>query len=196
MITEVRNFLPVNYLRDIQNYVTNDLTWAYSSDTTYVNKLDIGMGDKHMSALIIPNLFANPEQNKYSFLYPILYIMEEKFGVVMKRINRFKVNMTFCYSQSYTSPAWHIDDVEPNSRSMILYVNDSDGDTIIVNSKETKENFHIITDDERAALSSMEKTVSKFEQNKAIIFDSNLYHYGELPKFHKNRVVMNIIFGV
>lgn len=194
MITEVHNFLPVNYIRDVRAHVENNLTWKYLPDTSYFDRINLGLWDKQLTAAVIPNVHDNPEQNKYSFFYPIIYMVEEKFSIKIKAVIRLKFNMTFTCPEDTNISAWHSDSQTPGVKSLVIYINDSDGGTVVSNSVDDTDGGKVLTDSERVELNESAKHYLEFEPNKAIMFDSNLFHYGELPKKHKNRIVMNMVF--
>lgn len=196
LFEEVYDFLPGSYSKDLNFHVNNNFFWQYKSDTSYGDSVNLGLWDKQMTAPVIPNNSEphDPERNKYSLVYPIVYITEEKFNVKIKGIIRIKFNMTFTCPENVDTRAWHFDTIDKNAKSVVLYVNDSDGGTIMVNAKETKDTSYIPSDKDLAKLNAMECQKSPFVQNKAIMFDSNMYHYGELPKQHKNRIIMTMVF--
>ena len=82
----------------------------------------------------------------------------------------------------YNTP--HIDVPDANFKSLLYYVNDSDGDTFVFN-----ETFH-----DRKDL-TIRKRVSP-KKGRAVVIDSNTWHASSNPRNHANRIVLNLIFSV
>ena len=62
----------------------------------------------------------------------------------------------------------------------ILYMNDSDGDTVIY--KETEENL----DGNYESIYSLSP-----KKNRLLLFDGSYYHTGHAPSGHNNRILLN-----
>jgi hypothetical protein len=104
---------------------------------------------------------------------------------------RNKINKTSPLNISYdASKLMHID-TGTNHIVIIYYINDSDGDTILFTNKKgnsaesIKDNFNSVNTDDFELL----KRVSP-KKGRVLIFNGNLYHYGEYPK-EGNRFVIN-----
>jgi hypothetical protein len=97
----------------------------------------------------------------------------DKAGFDISSVIRVKANLMYCHPlylfSSHTMP--HIDYPGLKTESLIYYVNDSDGDTFLI------EEGHRITP----------------KKNKAIVFDSFKLHAGSPPKEDKVRVVINVV---
>ena len=63
--------------------------------------------------------------------------------------------------------------------SLIYYVKDSDGDTVLYKDDKKTEQMRI-----------------QPKANRAVIFDSRIWHTGELPVKNQTRIVINYIFEV
>ena len=83
----------------------------------------------------------------------------------------------------YNTP--HIDNKFWNSYSMIYYVNDSDGDTIIFNEtsdEEKKKKPEKLTINERIPP----------KKNRAVLFRGNYFHTSTNPIDNEKRIVLNV----
>lgn len=119
----------------------------------------------------------------YSELFPILILLEKETGrSYVDRILRIKANFiprnsTFpdgCYN-----PA-HVDDHDSNE-TLLYYVNDSDGDTIVFNEKH-------------AAKSLSFKESCSPKKGRCLLFDSSYLHSSTPPRIAEKRVVLNFVF--
>jgi hypothetical protein len=77
----------------------------------------------------------------------------------------------------------HTDIVNPKAKSIIYYVNESDGDTIFFKENEStmKKELNI---DVRVAP----------KMGRVLFFDSYNYHTSSCPETHKYRVIINTIY--
>jgi len=100
---------------------------------------------------------------------PILEIAKEKLNI--KWATRIKVNKLLPQkaSEEQIQHLWHQDKVEKGYISLIYYVNDSDGDTIIGDYKNTPK------------------------AGEMIYFDSDIFHRPSLPTKNE-RIIINFIF--
>jgi hypothetical protein len=192
----VDNILPESYRQELLNVVNNNFTWNWSPSSTYEDLSgDHNMfWDKQMvSVLYMKGQVMN---NNYSFFLPIIFILEEKLGVQMKNLYRMKVNKTFTCPEDVYVDSWHSDHPEAGPQSILLYLDESDGGTLISNVryKEGRDIKPI------AELRKMIKPDAKIEYvehktNRAVMFEANMLHHGEFPKKHKCRTVLNLVFS-
>ena len=88
----------------------------------------------------------------------------------------------------------HIDLNQPH-RTALIYLNDSDGDTVIYNERFspslTAFGGNIIIDDDTLPNLTIRQTVTP-KANRMIIFDGHLYHSGSTPTTVSRRVAINI----
>jgi len=190
-IVEIENVLPQKYLDTILGMVRTDLIWEYWDSTSYSDRQDIGLWDKQMVSVFVNSdiNYRYPDYSKYSYFFPLTYILEEKFGLDVVGVMRLKINRTFTCPTNQEPKAWHADHPNHNCKTVLIYLNDSDGGTV-VSDVQVADPQIVITDEEMRGVNSVR---TEFKQNKAVLFDSNLAHYGELPKHHKCREVMNIV---
>jgi len=100
-------------------------------------------------------------------------------------ITKIRLNMLFNHKDilknKYNTP--HVDNkLNKDNYTLIYYINDSDGDTIIFNEhySEVKTN----------KLSIYKKITPK--KNKAVIFNSSYFHASTNPSNFENRIIMNV----
>ena len=71
----------------------------------------------------------------------------------------------------------HVDFNDPHY-ACILYINDSDGDTVIYNQRNLKDKFTI------------KKTITP-KKNRLLFFNGAYCHTGHSPSKHQNRILLN-----
>jgi 2OG-Fe(II) oxygenase superfamily len=88
----------------------------------------------------------------------------------------------------------HIDLQQPH-RTALIYLNDSDGDTIVYNERFsptlTAFNGNLQIDDDTLPDLSIRQAVTP-KANRMVIFDGHLYHSGRTPTTVSRRVAINV----
>ena len=92
-----------------------------------------------------------------------------------KECLRVRADMTLYNSEGYRH-AFHVDCKEPHT-VCIYYVNDSDGDTIILGDKNDHDIVHVTP-----------------KANRLLTFNGKHMHTGHSPVQHKNRILINANF--
>lgn len=188
---EIENFIPQSYQDIIEDIIfkTSDFQWVYTPSTNNQNEQQLMRRDaaSYDSEQLVHALFFEGSKRSQFFdvVFPFFYFMEEKTGVRMGAIERIKANMLLRSAEppeKYNTP--HIDVPDPGYKSLLYYVRDSDGDTVIFN--ESYRDSKGLT---------IKKRVSP-KKGRAILFDSNVWHASSNPRTHQNRVVVNFIFQV
>jgi hypothetical protein len=187
---EIEKFIPKSYADMLENIVKSpDFQWTYCPSTNNQSAPQIMKTDtnSYESEQLVHTLYAEGAKRSpfFDIVVTFFYFLEEKTGIVVDGIERIKFNMLLkkgVDNDAYNTP--HIDVPEPNYKSLLYYVSESDGDTFIFN-----ERFN-----HKKEL-TVRKRVSP-AKGKAIVFDSNTWHASSNPRTHPNRVVLNFVFGV
>ena len=115
----------------------------------------------------------------------------DKLNLQFVKNIRNKINKTSPLNISYNaSKLMHID-TGTNHIVIIYYINDSDGDTLLFTNKKgnsaesIKDNFNSVNTDDFELLQRVSP-----KKGRILIFNGNLYHYGEYPT-KGNRFVIN-----
>mgnify|MGYP000742337606 CR=1 FL=1 len=184
------NLLPLSYVNEIEKVFTGpNFPWFYNKFTAYYpdNLNDDNIKD---TAQFVHGFFINGKQNSayYPFIFPIVNRLSDALGIDMgKKLIRIKSNLLIKDSEyplnCYHPP--HIDDVVSDVplRTLLYYVNDSDGDTLIFNQKSHVDELKITN----------RQTPKK---GKAIFFDSSYLHSSTPPRTHGYRIVLNFVFNM
>lgn len=122
----------------------------------------------------------------WSMVKPILDSVCDKMNVKILEIGRIKTNMLIKNQSKNTSMNCpHVDRDTEGYHSMVYYVNDSDGDTILFN-KKGHEGFEQLEIQDKA----------KPKKNTAVLFESDWYHTSTNPIDNARRIVLNFIFKI
>jgi hypothetical protein len=187
---EIEKFIPKSYADMLENLCRNsEFRWTYCSSTNDERAPEIMKRDKHsyeseqfVHAMYQENTKRSPF---FDVVLPFFYFLEEKTGIVIDGIERIKVNMLLKARgnlDGYNTP--HIDVPDANFKSLLYYVNDSDGDTFVFN--ESFQHKKELT---------IRKRVSP-SKGRAVVFDSNIWHASSNPRQNANRIVLSLVFSV
>ena len=133
-------------------------------------------------------MYNENDDGSYQYQYAKELIDEccKKFEIVPYYF-RLKFNLLtnnyLMTKDKYNTP--HIDNKYVNSYSMIYYVNDSDGDTIIFN--ETCNDETMTRPDKLTIKQRIEP-----KKNRAVLFRGNYFHTSSNPMNNETRIVLNV----
>ena len=178
-ISTLENFIPDDLVSALEETLCGkEFPWFWRSSTTYGEDAE---GADHKDFQFVHLVYFNDEakSNVFDLVVPILIEFEARTGMQIIRLDKIKANLT---TQSWLTEeeletAKHTDVVEGRGKfiTIVYYVNDSDGDTIIY-----------APDGQEA----MRKSPVK---GTAVYFPSTEIHRHTPPKEHKRRIVLNIV---
>jgi hypothetical protein len=117
----------------------------------------------------------------YSNIKFMINRFSQKTNIRIKNIVRIQANL--CTLMNITDQqkksAIHKDSLQENYISLVYYVHDSDGDTLVFDNNK---------------LNIIESCTPK--QGDGLYFKSNLWHMATLPKLNKRRVIINFVFEI
>jgi hypothetical protein len=173
----IKNILP-NYLKEeiYSLFMGCYMPWFWN-DTATASKDEIDSDEETFQFI---HLFYSENKilsDKYNLVLPILWFFEKETNIKIKNIIRIKANLNTRYLMTDKDKldAIHKDSPNENFLSIIYYVNDSDGDTLIYDEKGNVA--HTITP----------------QANSLIYFKSNTEHAGIFPLINKKRIVINFV---
>lgn len=190
---EIENIADINLQNTIEHLVTaHTFPWFLTPGTIYVD--DITEEDKKY----ILEDGSNPYQfvhdvvlrskcvsNYFQLIHPIIEQASQHFKSDIE-VLKAKFNfLTYDGHDSYHYPHTDINSEDPNVKTLIYYVNDTDGDTYIFN-----ETCPLV--DRKVTLNQRITPV----RGKAVIFDSNIFHSSSSPVNYKSRIVLNVVFRI
>jgi hypothetical protein len=185
------NFLPNSLYQRLFNLIdTNEFPWFLNKST--LNGYD-HFGTLHKGSNITDTtqfthtFFTNGNNSSlWDIVYPVIYSLSEITNVNYDVI-RCKVNLLLkeeTYKKDYYHPP-HIDFLDYNNqyKSLIVYLNDSDGDTYLFN--ETGQEIIPET-------FTVQKRITP-KSNCALFFNSSQYHASSPPIKNNYRMVINFV---
>lgn len=165
--------LQKEFLKIIED--NNNFAWYYS-ESIVSGQPDTG-GFSHI--VIKDDIVNSPYINKFSKIFDLF---EKKVNIQINSIIRFRIRMTLADGSGPRSNYIHTDHDFPH-KVLLIYINDSDGDTILYDK--------ILGED----ISNI-KEIYRFspKTGDAIVFNGLRYHSGAVPSKGK-RLVINIDFN-
>lgn len=179
MIKVFDNFIPDQYVDEINNLLFNKWSWGFVGDVTVRHDhLENADADYKPRPAISKALIKNDHVViNMDFLYPMIWSAADKAGVNFNKIAQSRAFMQFpIITNDRLDPA-HVDLHIPHT-VVLYYVNDSDAQTIIYDKKDDGYGEDYIYDVEN--LSVLEKVTPK--KGRVVVFDGSYYHTAEQPK--------------
>lgn len=176
------DLVDVEYLKGICSHITeNRFPWFIS---TAVKQHEVLCDEDYDPSKYNIDLYAMfhllCDANTSNSLYQPLAVnlietICEKTGLTHEGILRAQFNLVFQHPKSNLLSCPHIDNIHHNHGVVILYLNDSDGDTCIY-----KDNSRDI------------ETLITPKQGRVVVFDGTYVHSGGVPVNSNIRLVLNV----
>jgi hypothetical protein len=181
----IDNFLDPGYYNLIESvFLGNEagVKWHYQDDMSGHDDGVISQGFSHSI------WYDNAQDSEY---YPILLPMIERIKYMLGNNYCYRlVSFMTLQNGSKRNHAHHVDMPGIKHTSVIYYLNDSDGDTIIYNEECP------VGSRERPALEDLNeyKRITP-KANRLLVFQGNQWHSSESPVVSPRRVIFNMNFG-
>jgi len=200
MINEIYTFdniVDIEIQNEIENYVYNkNLDWNSIQNVT--NTAGIHTNYSFPAEVLSEDRI---DKNILKFIDIIIDNSLNKINKKLAKKFRIKINKTIPYhidaNKEYR--LLHIDKMEPHV-TIVYYINDSDGDTLIFNdenNKHLKDIKEFINNDNFLDPKNFKLTNSiSPKKGRVVVFDGNLWHYGKYPtKGERNIININLAIG-
>lgn len=173
----IKNILPNILQKEIYDLITGSyFPWFWNENSTSSEN------NNENTFQFIHIFYMDNEilSDKYNLVLPILWFFEKETNIKIKSIKRIKANLNTRYlmNEKDKKDAIHKDWEEDNYLSLIYYVNDSDGETLIYNKNDNIEH----------------KIIPK--SNSLVYFKSNINHAGIFPVINKKRIIINFVVEI
>lgn len=181
---EYHDFVDKDYQEAIYKHVTDiKFNWHFMEDPTTERINTFQVSTPSFGNLIYWEKTEN--NDPIDFWLPVLDAIEDKFNLKITKLLRmrlgFLMNTRYAMSsQPYRHNEPHVD-YDQEHYTLVYYVNESDGDTIIFNETEKAEKYY-----------PMHKCMP--QRGKALLFNGKHYHASTCPKIHTKRIVLTVNF--
>jgi hypothetical protein len=171
----IDDFLPIEIYQQILTEINGlNFAWYYRNWSSYKDD---------MIEQFTHTFYTDGAINSHLFdlVKHLIIIFEQKTNYKIKRLHRAKANLLLnsAYKEKDLQKAIHRDIDLKNCISLLYYVENSDGDTVIF-SEDKKKQINRISP----------------KANRALIFKSHEWHNATPPKIHRTRKVINFIFEI
>ena len=193
------NLIPKTFQDRIEEaYSNNDFPWYLMEKVSYVEDGFYFKNPKITNPLAFAHAVYGENQQKsnlFHVVYPILHFLEQKEGFEIKQLIRIRSRLTLQIPnhghENFNTP--HVDMYSPDKfKTLVYYVNDSDGDTILFKEKfEFYEGAPVVKDEDI----TIEHRISP-KKGRAVLFDGHQFHAGNCPIDSKYRMVLNFDFFI
>lgn len=177
---KLTNFAPVELINQIEELLCNhQFPWFWRPSTVYgVNENNYYSSDFQFIHMAFYD--GKPQSELFNYIRPLLFEFEKATGLVIKDVFKIKANLLPKQELDNIDESIHIDldKSDKNYISIVYYVIDSDGDTVIY--------------DDNGDVALQAAPV----KGSAVYFPSHMKHRGTPPKINKRRIVLNIIIEI
>ena len=191
MINIYHDVLPSMLFEELVRSATDpEKPWYYLEDSAYS---DCAGGIAEGSFYHMIYLDGEVQSDEYPLYKKIVEIALKNAGVEFSTIYRIRLGFhTYVGSKSVVN-APHIDEARPHKVGL-MYINDSDGDTILYNQTYDYEGGLSIYESYLKVPKFTIQAKSSPEANKMVVFDGEIWHSGSPPTQSSVRRTLNINF--
>ena len=183
MFKVLDNWIPASLVTELNDiFVSDKIQWVYKPATVNpenVEEMKHQFPEIEETHQFVHLLYSDNQIQSlfWDTVRPLLHFYEYHNNCKIVQLGRIKANMLFQDSTSTTTHNTpHIDMYEEGWTSLVYYVNDSDGGTVMF------DNDLNISE------------INKYNQGSAVYFPSNVWHSSTNPKQSYRRIVINMIF--
>lgn len=180
MIKTINNFLPANLADEIESIVSHHkFPWYWRPSSAY-GISDQGKNSKDYQFIHLIYYEQSPQSELFELMKPLLQYFVDTTNINIKDVYKIKANLLTPQdlSSEDLQETVHGDIDKENYISMVYYISDSDGDTILF-------------DNDGQVLEQVSP-----KKGSAVYFKSNIKHRATPPRLNKRRMVLNFIFEI
>jgi hypothetical protein len=179
------NIVPEFYQEILKKEIFSpNFPWYYNPTNVPANENAVAEpGIDYPDQFTHPVIWENmsPDREAFNIINPILLFFQKETGTTINNIARIKLNLLNQHPYPPTNPA-HTDNTNTDVKTLLYYVNDSDGDTVLYN--------QVWGDD--LPLTECKRITPK--QGRLILFNATRWHASTNPVNTKARSIININF--
>ena len=195
----IDDFIPEPFQKSINDLlVSPEFTWTFFNYSVSQFNLDeyFYTNEPVKEHIQLRHGFAKDDKitsENYKYIEPLKLLFESHMRSKVTYIQRIKSNLLISQKGPYLQPP-HVDVMDMLNgntdclgyKTLLYYVNDSDGDTTFYNEYFTGEPVGLLTKQQQISP----------KRGRAVIFDSNQIHSGSCPSVNDTRMVINCVFGI
>ena len=195
----IDDFIPEMYQKSIKDLLLGpEFSWIFAPYSVSQGSAEeyFHIPEPHKEHIQFRHIFVYDGEIKsewFKFIVPLLAAFESTTGKKIKSMYRIKANLLMPQSGTPVQQP-HIDGMDLESgihpavgkTTLLYYVDDADGDTVLYNEYFTGEPIGELT---------KQQSVTPVK-GRAIIFDSNQLHAGCCPVSSDYRLVINFVLDV
>jgi hypothetical protein len=175
----VDGFIPKSYQDAIHDTLISDyFPWHIKTNISGVEPFASSEYAKSQVGFYHSTLFENDVSDWHNLFVPLIYNIREFFEIKINRIVRSRVGL-FTKTNDPKPHFPHVDFDYPH-KTLLYYVNDSDGDTVFYKNDRIDD----LIESDRVTPKS----------GRAVLFDGNVYHSSTAPVHTNYRIALNINF--
>ena len=194
----IQNLIPEIYQKELEDTLFK-LPFYYSSSIGYDEKSKKSYGTKFLDNIGFSHsliMDGNVDSNYWFLFKPILYFLSQEIKLPVVNVIRARLRLTFQHPERknfiFNKPHVDLPNYD-NYKTLILYLNDSDGDTFIF------DKYYNKFEASGSVLKDIDKKII-FKQTpkrgNGVYFDGRQYHAGNSPINYKSRYLINFDFTV
>jgi hypothetical protein len=174
---KLTNFAPIDLVNQLEQVLSShQFPWFWRPSTVYgVNENNYFSDD--FQFIHMAYYENQPQSDLFVYVRPLLFEFEKATGLTIKNVFKIKANLLPKQELDDIEASVHtdLDKSDKNYISIVYYVIDSDGDTVIYD------------DNGNVALQASPV------KGSAVYFPSHMKHRGTPPSLNKRRIVLNMI---
>lgn len=193
----IENLIPKSYQDQIEKLIT-DIPWYYTESISYGADGPISQGCNYLNNPgFAHGLIFNGKSvsSLWPDIKPILFFFEKQMNITIKDTLRVRMRMTVQTpghnKNRFNKPHVDLGNYAGEYRTLVYYINDSDGETVIFDKFYNKEKNPDIN------LENIEKKIifkNTPKKGNAVYFMGHQYHSGNTPINFKKRCIINFDF--
>jgi len=200
MIKICKNIITPSFQNAISNIAFNEtFDWWYHDRTLPTRNGNKFEGDTFQFTNQVIDIDTKINSKYSDFITPLILSTQDSFNIKIKDIIRVKFNMTLkTPMKSITHPP-HVDTFDKDYVSVVYYVHDCDGDTVIYDKLLDSSNENDLYNFNLGLLPTYDYKVVKTvtpKKGSAVMFDSRRMHSSSTPFINDRRIVLNCMFKV
>jgi hypothetical protein len=194
----IDNLIPLSYQNELEKELNDSHFPYYFTPTINQNYKNQRYLDENITdAPGWTHLVFDPEKNNFcSFLYPkikpILLFLEKKENIEIDKIVRIRIRRTTQIPghnlKKYTPPHVDLKYYEKDYYSLVYYVEDTDGDTVLFKDLYDKKTDSVMYDKGEILTRVSPK------KGRALFFKGLVFHSGNCPVNFVKRTIINFDF--